>query len=472
MPAAHLSQAASPFEPGLSELIFPPASIAIEHRFQSIRAGSCLNASQLEVLERLANWEDRFPAAVRAVGRSLYAHLQPESGWPIAGVKMKGAGGLLEPGPLSPLVCCPPMPARPYRGSEPHFSLNEKLELGVTMGEPRALNSLGLAAAENEYECQQSLAKVDLGMRGLLFGRLVDAETGRQQTDCWGRETGAVFEEADPAFSLMGDFIKFCLADDGDSARVLHSEAKHLEQEPQTAARCITNYLEFMGRAGVVKRRAALEAAVGRHAGHYDNFLYNPARDKLFLADTDSCRLYERLEPRRRGPQLLRDLAGDLLRTIENLSYFAWSNEYLRGLEANAFRPFNSFLQGFFDGLARGSEVAEQADRLQSRYLLKVQLNKERMDWIAAAVREAVSTGYYPVPEIQMKSNWYVTQIPFFNDCLETAYDLLMQSKLPAQGFALPRIPRETLGEQFKRGVNQYLSAIHAPYQYGVPLLR
>ena len=72
-----------------------------------------LSAAQIGTLRDFADWKTTFPCHRPEPGRSLWAVIKAGQEWPVAGIKMKGAGGIRTAGGHK-LECYSPKPAALY----------------------------------------------------------------------------------------------------------------------------------------------------------------------------------------------------------------------------------------------------------------------------------------------------------------------------------------------------------------------
>ncbi len=449
------------FQETVSSVNFDLNAFATPQRsLVATRINTMLNDRQREALLKFANWEQLFPVQSPSTGRSLYAHTKDDAEFPVRGVKMKGAGGLRRE--EDRWLCYPPKPRAHYgQATQFHVSLDQNLHLTTIAGRPKALNSLRADSAENEFDLQEKLASADVGFRGLLAGRF-DTIEGGEERNLHGDATGAVMIEYDPDFELTGNFLKFCAIQGEQSTEVVHSEIGHIPEGERSLHPYVENYIAFAGGMARAKHQATIIAGVGRHAGHYDNFLYNPRLDKMLVTDVDSSLALESLDDAERGAQLLRDMGNDMVRMISTLSYFSYTDTFLRGLEDSTHKPFESFLCGYLGDSIQQDEIVREAAMLQGQYLAYVQAKKQRLDWISDSMRQAVITGNFPVPEQMMASNWSAAHIAFTAECLTSCYALLRKSNLMKRGFSLPKMERSAVAAQCKSGISEHCSVLQA----------
>ena len=457
-----MSKQSSSLHSTLAENVFNMEELKMPAReFRVEDKDPALQPKQQNALEDLANCKGRLQVFYPKSGRSIYAQFSKTADYPIPAFKMKGVAGLSKDsisGEWSLQAC---RPDKKYcLKSQAHFKLDEELNVGVSFSAPKALYSLTAQGAKNEYECQGLLAKEDLGFRPLMYGKYISSNTQNTLLDVNGNQIGAVFLGHDSHVTALTPHILFVLLEDTRGLQTLLPHNGKLALTYADPHSLIENYLEILSRTAFLKRNAALHSGVMRHASQPDNFLYDSLRDKIYISDTDSCIKSAELSVAMRGPQMLRDLSADIKTSVMNLSYFSYSNYYLREVENSSIKPFHAYLLSFFKDLSEESVINDHADRLHEQYLKFLNKTEYTLSALSAQLRKGILSGKFDIKEIHIRETWQYQHAEFLSDCLDTCYLLMSESTLYKRRFTLPKLSEGQRKKRFKLGIAQYREAL------------
>ncbi len=431
----------------------PPGQLT-NYRFRFLKAPG-LRTAQKEVLRREVCGTTRLPLVMANEGRTRYTSLAEQPGkWPTDAAKVKGAGGLrLQGASWCDSAIKPEIEF--IGGRQLHLAIDDQVQLSVIKTGEKTLNTLGLSRAHTEFSCQNSLAAADLGFPGLAYGSLLD-RSGHSVRDRFGHKLGVAITAHERSVTPVGNFASFCLAENSAGIEVVVLPTAALGHGPQGAAACVANYLGFAERTAYAKMSALRKAGLARHAGHLDNFLFLPRRDVVYVSDTDSCQLFRNLPKGLWGPQLLRDIASDTFRSIESLSFAAFTSRFPNQLAQGEIRPFDPILRGYFRGLLTAEEIQPYAESLHQAYLTYVSERLDHFSWLAEQKSDAFTSQSPAISVEVLRNTWQVEHVSFITDCLRVLYYAVRQSSLAKEGFSLPDISEGLLHAKFRRGVKRY----------------
>lgn len=374
---------------------------------------------------------------------------------------MKGGGGLTFK-PFHGFERCPPQPSERFGTiDQPHLAIDETLTLSVVRSSPKALFSLRADQAAREYDCHQSLAAHSLSLRPLLAGELRTPQ-GTAVQDFTGASTGVVFLESSPRIKEMFSLMHFCVLDGMEKSTTLSfpvlTSAAHLRGA--ALDQCIENFQELSVRIGWLKRAALEHAGIGRHAGHLNNILYDNRTDRLYMTDLDTCLLIDRdLRTEQRGPQLLRDLASDLVRNLSSLSYYSYSGRFLWLLENQKVNPFLPYLHGFFRDDLEETAINTHGRALLNAYHDFISPRREQLRAIAGQRTKAAGSGNF-VHYRALLGEWITEHTLMLAPVLEECYQMLGKSSLRERRFTLPAVVEPERKARFSAGA----AALHQAY--------
>ncbi|MFN8392909.1 MAG: hypothetical protein U0136_21630 [Bdellovibrionota bacterium] len=424
-------------------------------RFDVTRRSPQLHDVHVEALRDLAEGRLLFPCVEPRSGRTLYAELSDF--WPVEGLKMKGAAGLVYH--EGRFYCEAPRPHEAYGvDRELHLAVGTNLDVQIASSKRKAVNSLRRDSANCEFDCQMALAQLGIGFPGLLAGEFIKPLTGEPERDFDGSPTGAVFVASDPGFVPLGNYaaFRFYQLEPGVAVR---KPTRGPCREFTSGDEMIRYALGFIRRIGELKARCELEAGVGRHACHLGNLLYNESSDRLLITDTDSCVLIRELPLPARGPQVLRDLVSDLFRTIKDFMLYTWSDPTLDGMRSGDYLPVHSYLDGYFAERAKPSTIRFHADRLHAELLDYVALMSKHLWGLINQEISAQRRGR-GMSELVVMSTWIYMFVPFYRRIFGECYALLKDSNILGRGYPLPHLLRTGFDSKVSDGLKNYLDQL------------
>lgn len=425
-----------------------------------------LDPSAVDDLVALGNGTlPSYPTFMISRGRSMHAELRAEvrdrfGG--ISGTKMKGLRGVRNLQNGSYEVVAPEPLSRYGTGFQPHLVVDRDLNFRVEMASEKGLFSLTEKGAVNEYKLGEALSKANIGLRGLLAGAYWMDEKQRV-VDFKGQPTGAVFLESPPDLKELLSYLEFYLIQSRPNGpyHILLPENGYAPVPCADPREPIIRFMRTSVQIGVIKRASAEEAHVGRHASHLNNLRINPYDESsLRMTDIDSCINYEELQPYMWGPQLLRDLASDILRNLSSFSFYAFSECYLEGVDNGSMNGFFPYLKGFFGGDVAADNIERVAQELHEQYFDHA---GEHLDMIItmSSERNAAALTHQSSHVRKLLGGWMMLHAPLVGPILEGCYQLLHESWLKEGGFTLPTIDDQTRKVRFGEAANN----LHAAYE-------
>jgi hypothetical protein len=364
-------------------------------------------------------------------------------------IRVKGLLGLSAE--ADGFVLVPPDPERRFRAQlEHHLHLDDDLRLDAKAGRPKFWYSLRADGAEREHDCQVRLAAAGVGPAPLAALRFRSIG-GAPLRDGNGAETGAVILTWSGAATPLADEIHRAATWPAGRNPAIGSHAVEIDQA--RLREHLATICEIYRVVGRVRRVAALEAGVLRHAGHPENFVRNAGG--VQVVDTDTCLLAEELSAAGRGALLLRDLSSDILRMIAVVSQLHWSSSWHDALAAGA-SPFRYYLAGFFEGLQPATAIDAVAAALDAAYLAWIGEYRAVLDALADAyVREW--DGSAPHRSFA-GSKWRRLHVFFAPAVLGAVYELLGTAGGPgARPWTLPTRPLVQLHLDWAEGANRFV---------------
>ena len=367
-------------------------------------------------------------------------------------IKVKGLFGLQREASGSFLVM-PPEPRNPYRTYiEYHIHIDDELSLHAKAGRKKFRYSLRAEGAEREFDCQQRLAALGIGLEPLLGFRFRDS-SGLAILDGNNDETGAVvFTWLPQAQSFAPDIYPLAAWNDNCLPTTVPLVTSSIDETAYfQLLQSIGSIYQDIGRT---RRIATLNAGIFRHAGHLENFIRGED-GRTLMADTDTCLLGEELSPEQIGGLLLRDLSSDVLRMISTISQLHWNSVYLRFIDNGRFNPFLLYLTGFFETMIPANIIQDATTILLSHYTAWIKEFRTFLDQIALGYSQEWD-GSAP-HRTAYGSKWRRLHIFFAPHCMSAIYSLLAQVDSDKRIWKLPKRPIEQLFSAWLEGANHFV---------------
>ncbi len=389
-------------------------------------------------------------AEIRSPGRSIYLD------GPFGAFKAKGLKGY---------ICghgvVDRQPNEKYvRLNEPHIKITPDWKIELVYSSPTAKFSLPLKAAIQEFDCLSRLSAVGAARKPLLATG-IKLESGEIETDFRAAQTGVVFSEVGSSDLFLGRVLTFGVVGVDVFNGHINVVSNYPECRISEAADLkyhIQNYTSASKAIGNL-RRLATDSGVFRHVAHLGNFLVDPTTSGgLFLSDTDSCLILDKDISRSNvGSQLVRDLASDLTRQLSDLSFRAFSTNYIELLRSvDSCNPIYKFLVGFFKSDVPRSELLAASQKLIAHYLDLVSapntVGKIRV--IAQKKADAVLCGSAK-SQHDLQLHWDRLHLPFKQYVMPIIFQLLKQSKVHAE--VMPSFSSSSFAKKIASGMQTYL---------------
>ena len=362
------------FVPCQSSITFPEEELAAAPRLidlsePNFRTHGLENDEALKKqLINIITWSGSGPIPLTepiGLGRSIFVHRKAGHVY-----KLKGPAGIAitEDG----LICLRPRHGDVFsEGGAKHVHWHhETYEPIIILGDPKAMFSLTAEKAEQEFDCHLALSADELAFPPTMCGAFLNQDGTGPEVDRFGKATGFSVIQMETGYTTLDKLCTFYFIDYADRriepAIIDASPEKNLGSTSKTV---YDNFTKAACLAARSKMEAMLKYGLSQHAGTLGNFHAKSIEDtKAKVSDLDSCVLLAPDDPRR-ATTLLSNTANDMLRTLSQLSFQAFSGNFLKVFLAQENNPFFvELLSSYWGQFCERELIVEVANHLQGAY--------------------------------------------------------------------------------------------------------
>ncbi len=454
------------FEPASAGIDVDPTCFSQERMLvpDEHRILPALTTEHRRKLKELMECIGMIPVTDPHPGRSLFARLRSDSGWPVPGLKFKGAGGLIQTKgrgsyDTNRWRCVPPQPDQQFQGTTHRMFLTKSLELKSEPVRQGSLMSMTAKEAQYEYDCYERLSRHRLSLRPLLAGAF--QVNGKPENDCNGNPMGALALEHDPQFTTLTQQMAYFWVMDGDNAYTIKIVQSDVDTETMQngAPWHFDNFIRIAELAQQTKRDTILLGITG-HAGHADNYRVDMregfGHERVLLSDMDTTKLLEDMDPKEKGPSMLLDFTQSIQHMIVTFTFQGWSRQLLLHIQKPGKNPFYSFLRGLFGGRVQEKDLANAADDLFIAYVEFIRIFHKELSMMATDVRSELQYEQQRIDLGNILQVWQFIHLKFKPHCLAACYKLMQASDFGDQGFTLKKMSHAKMLQQFQKGMDQH----------------
>ena len=386
---------------------------------------------------------------LNGIGRTIYSELA-EKRSDLSALKIKGVAGLVKNKNGFKLV--EPSPDRILIDNQPHLAFDDKFNPRIVQGDSKFWHTHHANRAAREFECHKRLSDLGVAFKPLIAGVFRD-DRGVVISDLFGKPTGAIIIQHDPDYYFQTQFNQFYVLEPGEDQEglaIIKMGGRRFLGDIQSYLAVVGVYCEGTELVGSAKRIALEYGLMTRHVSHGDNVFLSSDMSTVKLSDLDSCLLLDLDSDQNMwGPQVVRDLASNLVRDFSNFTWMAASELFLisSGFEMGP-NPITSYLSGFFkDDLSKDTIESCGKDIMQYYFEQVFSKKVDSLKRLTERKAEAFFTGNTKVLS-ELKTIWLTHNLRLLPKTLSVCYDLIAQSRLRDQGFKLSKIPKDELARK------------------------